>query len=108
MRRYMIQIKYNAASVKGLVASPQDRKPQAQVIMDKLGGKLIDFYFTFGDWDAVIIVELESDVHAMGVALADVAGDVGGTKVTVLYDMDEAVEAMKIAGSIDYKAPTST
>ena len=108
MRRYMIQIKYNAKSVKGLVANPQDRKPQARVIMDKLGGNLIDFYFTFGEWDAVIIVELESDIHAMGVALADVAGDVGGTKVTVLYTMEEAVQAMKIAQSIDYKAPTST
>ena len=39
MRRYMIQIRYNADSVKGLVANPQDRGPQAQVIMDKLGGK---------------------------------------------------------------------
>ena len=107
MRRYMIQIKYNAKSVKGLVANPQDRKPQAQIIMEKLGGKLIDFYFAFGEWDAVIIVELASDVHAMGIALADVAGDVGSTKVTVLYDMDEAVQAMEIAGSIDYKAPTA-
>ena len=107
MRRYMIQIKYNAKSVKGLVASPQDRKPQAEEIMDKLGGRLLDFYFTFGEWDAVIIVELESDVHAMGVALADVAGDVGGTQVTVLYDMGEAVQAMEIARSIDYKAPTA-
>ena len=108
MRRYMIQIKYNANSVKGLVANPQNRKPQAAVIMEKLGGKLIDFWFTFGDWDAVIIVELETDVHAMAVAMADVAGDVGATKLTVLYGMDEAVAAMDMAQSIDYKAPEPT
>ena len=108
MRRYMIQIKYNVNSTKGLVARPQNRGPQANAIMEKLGGRLVDFYFTLGDWDAVIIVELESDAHAMAVAMADVAGEVGYTKVTVLYDMDEAVTAMKIAQSIDYKAPTST
>lgn len=51
----MIQIKYNAASAKGLVAKPQDRVPQAAAIMDKLGGCLIDSWFTFGQWDAVII-----------------------------------------------------
>ena len=107
MRRYMIQIKYNAQSVKGLVANPQNRKPQAAAIMEKLGGKLIDFWFTFGDWDAVIIVELETDVHAMAVAMADVAGEVGGTKLTPLYSMDEAVAAMKVAQSIDYNAPSS-
>ncbi|MGR8948170.1 MAG: GYD domain-containing protein [Gammaproteobacteria bacterium] len=106
MRRYMIQIKYNANSAKGLVANPQNRKPQAAAIMEKLGGKLVDFWFTFGDWDAVIIVELETDLHAMAVTMADVAGDVGATKLTPLYNMDEAVEAMKLAQSIDYKAPS--
>lgn len=105
MRRYMIQIRYNSASVKGLVANPQDRIPQAAAIMEKLGGRLVDFWFTFGDWDAVIIVELDSDVHAMAVAMADVAGEVGETKVTVLYTMSDAVAAMEMAQTIDYQAP---
>ena len=105
MGRYMIQIKYNADSTKGLVANPHDRKPQASEVMEKMGGKLIDFYFTLGDWDALIIVELASDTHAMAVAMADVAGGVGNTKVTALYSMDDAVAAMSIAQSIDYKAP---
>ena len=108
MRRYMIQIKYNESSTKGLVAAPQNRQPQASVIMEKIGGRLVDFYFTLGEWDAVIIVELESDVHAMAVAMADVAGGVGDTQITALYDMDEAVAAMRIAQSIDYKAPAAT
>ena len=107
MRRYMIQIKYNESSTKGLVAAAQNREPQASIIMEKLGGRLIDFYFTLGEWDAVIIVELESDAHAMAVAMADVAGGVGDTKVTALYGMDEAVAAMQIAQSIDYTAPVT-
>lgn len=108
MRSYLIQIKYNTDSAKGLVLNPQDRRPQAAVIMQKCGGRLLDFWFTFGDWDAVILVELESDVHAMAVALADVAGNVGSTKITPLYSMEEAVESMKIAGSLDYQAPSAT
>ena len=97
----MIQIKYNVQSVKGLVATPQDSPPQAGEIMCTLGGRLVDFYFTLGEWDAVIIFELESGAHAM----ADVVGDVGVTKVTILYCMDEAVAAMTIVKSIDYSAP---
>lgn len=107
MRPYLIQIRYNAASTRGLVGRPQDRRPQAATIMEKLGGKLVDFWFTFGEWDAVILVELPDDVHAMAVALADVAGEVGSTKVTPLYGMDEAVKAMEIAAGIDYRAPTA-
>ena len=105
MRRYMIQIKYNQSSTQGLVGTPQDRRPQAAAIMQRLGGQLIDFYFTLGQWDAVLIVELSDDIHAMAVAMADVAGAVGGTLVTPLYDMDEAVAAMTIAQGIDYQAP---
>ena len=106
MRQYMIQIKYNQSSASGLVTRPQDRKPQAAAIMQKLGGRLIDFYFTFGQWDAVILVELQNDVQALAVALADVAGGVGDTQVTPLLTMDEAVAAMQLANDIDYKAPS--
>ena len=107
MRQYMIQIKYNQTSATGLVTRPQDRKPQAAEIMQRLGGRLVDFYFTFGQWDAVILVELQDDVQALAVALADVAGGVGETLVTPLLTMDDAVAAMNIANSIDYKAPSS-
>lgn len=105
MQHYMIQIKYNARSTQGLVNNPQDRKPQAAAIMEKLGGRLLEFYFTFGAWDAVILVELPDDRHAMAVALADVAGEVGSTLVTPLLSMDDAVAAMAIANDIDYHAP---
>ena len=105
MRRYMIQIKYSELSASGLVKNPQNRKPQAEQIMTKLNGLLVDFYFTFGDWDALIIVELPSDIDAMAVAMADVAGGVGATKVTPLYEMEEALTAMKKANAIDYLAP---
>ena len=94
--------------VQGLVSNPQNREPQASAIMEKLGGKLLDFWFTFGEWDAVLIVELESDVHAMAVAMADVAGKVGSTKVTPLYSMEEAITAMTIAQAIEYNAPSAT
>lgn len=107
MRTYMIQIKYNATSASGLVTRPQDRKPQAADIMQKLGGRLLDFWFCFGQWDAVILVELENDVHALAVALADVAGGVGNTLVTPLFDMADAVRAMEVAGGIDYHAPSA-
>ncbi|MGE3771718.1 MAG: GYD domain-containing protein [Gammaproteobacteria bacterium] len=101
----MINIKYDQTSARGLIGNPHDRKPQAAAIMEKLGGRLIDFYFTFGTWDAVILVELPSEVHALAVVIADVAGGIRDTCVTPLYSMEEAINAMQLARSIDYRAP---
>ena len=105
MRHYMIQIKYGQASARGLISHPHDRKPQAAAIMEKLGGRLIDFYFTFGEWDAVIIVELANDMQALAVVMADIAGGIASTRLTPLYTMAEAMDAMRIAQSIDYQSP---
>jgi len=101
----MINVKYDQTSARGLIANPQDRKPQAALIMERLGGRLIDFYFTFGPWDAVILVELPSEMHALAVVIADMAGGIRDTCVTPLYSMDEAVSAMRLAQTIEYQAP---
>ena len=65
MRRYMIQINFSTESVQGLVAKPQNRKTQATAVVKQLNGKLVDYYFTFGEWDGVVIADLKSDVDAM-------------------------------------------
>lgn len=105
MRHYLIQVKYDQTSARGLIGHPHDRKPQAAAIMEKLGGRLIDFYFTFGEWDAALIVALAHDTHALAVAMADVAGGIRNTQVTPLFSMEEAMEAMRIAQSIEYQSP---
>ena len=105
MRRYMIQINFSTESVQGLVAKPQNRKTQATAVVKQLGGKLVDYYFTFGEWDGVVIADLKSDVDAMSVALMIGASGAGNTKITVLHSMTEAIKAMRKANSIAYKPP---
>ena len=105
MRRYMIQISFSTKSVQGLVAKPQNRKTQANAVVKQLGGKLVDYYFTFGDWDGVVIADLKNDVDAMSVALMIGASGAGSTKITGLHSMADAMKAMRKANSIAYKPP---
>ena len=105
MRRYMLQLKFSAEAVKALVAKPQNRKREARKAIKQMGGRLVDYYFTFGDWDAVLIFDLESDTQAFVVDLINGATGVGNTKITVLHSMDDAVEAMKIANQLSYRPP---
>ncbi|MDP6812581.1 MAG: GYD domain-containing protein [Alphaproteobacteria bacterium] len=101
----MIQIRYSADAVKAMVAKPSNRKNAARQVTKQLGGKLVDAYFTFGDWDAVVIADLKKDTDAMASALAVGAAGAGSTKVTVLHSMDEATEAMAKAGKLKYRPP---
>ncbi len=101
MPTYMIQFAYNPDSVKAMIAKPQDRRQAAEALISAAGGRLLDMYFSFGDYDGVGIAEFPSNVEAASASLA-IGGSGGFSKVksTVLITMEESVEAMKKAGGV--------
>ena len=108
MPRYLHQFNYSTESIQGMVTKPQNRKTAAAKIFKAAGGKLVDMYFCFGDYDGVAISEFPSNADAAAVAMA-----VGATnafsrmKTTVLITPEESIEAMRKAGEIggSYRAP---
>jgi uncharacterized protein with GYD domain len=58
---------------KGLLAAPEDREPAVRKLIEKAGGKFINFYFTTGDSDFLLISEAkdaESIIAALMAAAA--------------------------------------
>ena len=58
---------------KGLLAAPEDREPAVRKLIEAAGGKFINFYFTTGDSDFLLISEAndaESIIAALMVAAA--------------------------------------
>jgi uncharacterized protein with GYD domain len=58
---------------KGLLDAPEDREPVVRKLIEAAGGKLINFYFTTGDSDFLLISEAndaESIIAALMVAAA--------------------------------------
>ena len=73
---------------------------------ESLGGKLHSFFFSFGDYDATVIVELPDNKAAAALALAvGGSGALSKYTTTVLMTTAEAVEAMKAAKKVSYMAP---
>ena len=110
MPRYLHQFGYSTESVKGMVSTPQNRREAAERLFNAAGGKLIDMYFCFGQFDGVAISEFPSQVDAATVALTvGASGAFSTMQTTVLIDMDEAVQAMQKAGKLtsSYKPPSS-
>jgi len=106
MARYMIQASYSATSVADLVKNPQDRAAAVQPLVEQLGGSLVSLDFAFGDYDVVAIGEFPDNVSMAALSMAVTAtGAFSAFKTTVLIPMNEAVEAMRKAGSISYRLP---
>ena len=75
-------------------------------LVEKMGGKLLDFYYSFGDQDGVAIMEMPDEGKAAACVLAVTAsGHLRGTKTTQLLTVEEAVKAMGSAGEQVYAGP---
>jgi uncharacterized protein with GYD domain len=101
MATYLFQFSYSLDSVKGMVAKPKNRRDAAETVIAVTGGRLLDMYFCFGDYDGVAIAEFPSNVDVAAASLAiNSSGAFSKVKTTVLITMDESVQAMEKAGEV--------
>ena len=106
MAHYMIQASYTAEAWSKLIKSPQDRGQAIRPMIEKLGGKLVSFYNSFGEHDVLVIVQVPDNVSAAALSLAAVAGGaMKGIKTTPLMTAEEGMEAMRKAAVAGYRAP---
>ena len=107
MPLYLGRFSYAQKAIKAMVDQPQDRGKAAAELAESLGGKLTGFWFAFGEYDGVYLMEAPDNATAAALAMA-VAGSGALSKVdtTVLLDMDEAQEAMRKAASATYRPPS--
>ncbi len=108
---YMLQVAYKPESFKAMIASPADRRAAADKVAEAVGGKVVQFYFAFGKYDAVVIIEAPDDVSAAGAAMAVAAsGGFSAGETTKLLTNEEAMAAMKVGAKVaaaGYRAPTA-
>ena len=106
MPQYMLQYAYTAETWAALTANPQDRSEPVRALAQKFDGRLIDLYYTMGEYDGVVILEMPDDASAMAFVLAATApGHLRTTRTTRLMPPEEAMQAMQKARGIGYTAP---
>ncbi len=108
MPLYLGRFSYTKDAVKVMVSNPQDRSAAAREVAESLGGKLLGFWFAFGEFDGVFLMEAPDNASAAALAMAIGAGGaISDVETTVLLDMDEAQEAMGKAAAATYRPPGS-
>jgi len=104
MSSYLIQVAYNPEGVAALIRSPQNRIEAVRPAIERLGGKVHGGWFSFGEYDVVIVASFPDNVSAAAASMAFSAeGAVKVVNTTPLISAEEAVEAMKKASQSGYK-----
>src|SRR5579859_6230584 len=70
MALYLVQFAYTAEALAAMAKNPQDRSVPVRELVQKSGGRLIGFYFCFGEYDGVALFEAPDDTTATAIALA--------------------------------------
>lgn len=104
MAKYLFKVSYSAEGAKGLLKEGgTSRRELVKKIVEGAGGSLEAFYFSFGDEDAYVLVDLPD--HATVTALSLTVSGTGAAAVTtiVLLTPEELDAASK--QSFDYRPP---
>ena len=71
---YITQGRYTRDAVKGMIVRPEDRAEAVSRLLSKAGGRLIGLYFTFGEYDFMVIAEAPSETQIAAALLAAASG----------------------------------
>ncbi len=108
MPLYLGRFSYTTDAMKALLDQPQDRSAAAREVAESLGGKLVGFWYAFGEFDGVFLMEAPDNASAAALAMAiGASGAISEVETTVLLDMDEAQDAMRKAAAATYRPPGS-
>lgn len=104
MAKYLFYGSYTPEGYRGLMEEGGSKRIKAaQKSLASVGGTLEAFYFSFGEYDFYIIVDLPDNVTTTAVTLA---GNVSGTfsiNGVALLTPGELDEAIKM--SVDFRPP---
>jgi uncharacterized protein with GYD domain len=98
---YITQGRYTRDAIRGMIVKPEDRGDATARLLSKIGGRLLGYYLTFGEYDFLAIAEAPSDVQMAAALLA--AGSGGGVtdlRTTVAMTSVEAKGAFAAASDL--------
>ena len=96
---YISRGRFTPEAVKGMLAKPENREQAVAKLYQSVGGKLIDWYLTFGRHDWLAIGEFSDEKAAASAVLAAAAGgSLSDIETTVAMTAKDAVATFESAG----------
>jgi uncharacterized protein with GYD domain len=106
MPLYMSQFAYTSEAWAALAQNPEDRSEPIRGLLEAMGGRLVSYYNSFGEYDGVAIFEAPDEGTAAATAIAAITpGHLKSFKTTLLLSAEQGVEAMRRAGEATFRRP---
>ena len=104
MKMYLIKADYTAEGTKGLMQEGgTSRKKMVENMLAELGGRVESFYYTFGNPDVYLIIELPDDISGAATRLRVNASGLVNISVTPLLSPEDIDAASN--KSVNYRGP---
>jgi uncharacterized protein with GYD domain len=108
MALYALRTAYTPMGWAALLKDPRNRLEAVRPVVERLGGSIVQGWFTFGQSDLLLICELPDNVSAAALSMAIAAGGaVSNVETTVLMNFDDGLAAMTKAKAAEYAPPPS-
>jgi uncharacterized protein with GYD domain len=102
----MVQFSYKSEFLEKLIKNPEDRSIAVRNLIEKCGGKMLAYYYCFGEYDGVVIAEFPDNQSSLATTMTSfAAGGTAALKTTVLITVEEAMAAMKKASGLNMEMP---
>ncbi len=70
MPTYLALFSYSEGSLAEMIEHPGDREPAVQRVLESVGARLETFYWMFGKYDGIAVVEAPDSLTMAGVSAA--------------------------------------
>ena len=107
MPNYLIRFSYESPVIKTMIQRPDiNTAAEAAAMVASLGGKLLGYWYAFGDFDGVVLIEAPENRVAVAVGMAiRSTGHVTKLETTVMLSMEEAKASLHLAATANHLPP---
>ena len=92
--------------VKALISAPEDREAAVRALIESAGGKLLNFYFTTGDSDILLITEADNAESILAALMAAAAaGTISDISTVRAWTPGEFKGIAEKAAKASYRTP---
>lgn len=106
MSFYLMRFSYTPEAWARLIKRPEDRREVARAVIEKLGGKLHGFWYSFGEYDGFVLIEAPDKAAAAAFSVGIFSsGSLRSAETTVLLTVDETIDMLRKAQKLPYRPP---
>ena len=108
MTKYLVLFGFTSETIKRFVANPSDRSDVVRTLVESVGGSLECYYWMFGQYDGMAIIEMpDSHTHAAATLAIITSGAFTHFETHELIKADDLIAIAERARGIPYQPPGS-